>query len=122
MGRSSLSAQVLTRAGCSRAWVLTEGAVPISRRGGRRTHLVLEAMKAVVLDEEARVVELLGRVDLLHLRRQVVAHGLQLLLDLIMPCLCRHHEGNLPVLVALCEVRLPQTRRVLGKAFKEGLG
>ena len=80
--------------------------------GGRRTHLVLEAIQAVVLDEEARLVELLGRVDLLHLRFQVVAHGLQLLLDVIMPCLGRHHEGNLPVLVAHCEVRLPQTRRV----------
>ena len=80
--------------------------------GGRRTHLVLEAIQAVVLDEEARLVELLGRVDLLHLRQQSLAHGLQLLLDLIMPCLGRHHEGNLPVLVAHCEVRLPHTRRV----------
>ena len=84
----------------------------VAAAGGRRTHLVLEAMQAVVLDEEARLVELLGRVDLLHLRQQVVAHGLQLLLDVIMPCLGRHHEGNLPVLVAHCEVRLPQTRRV----------
>ena len=84
----------------------------VAAAGGRRTHLVLEAMQAVVLDEEARLVELLGRVDLLHLRQQSLAHGLQLLLDLIMPCLGRHHEGNLPVLVAHCEVRLPHTRRV----------
>ena len=61
---------------------------------------MLEARQTVVLDEEARLVELLGRDDLLHLRQQVVAHGLQLLLDVIMPCLGRHHEGNLSVLVA----------------------
>ena len=90
--------------------------------GGRRTHLVLEAMQAVVLDEAARLVELLGRVELAHLRQQGLAHGLQLLHDVIMPYLGRHHEGNLFVLVAHCEVRLPQTKRVFSKAFKEGLG
>ena len=79
---------------------------------GRRTHLFLEAIQAIVLDEAARLAELLGRVDLLHLRQQGLAHGLQLLLDIIMPCLGRHHEGNLPIRVAHCKVRLPHTRRV----------
>jgi len=54
---------------------------------------MLEALQ-VVLDGKARLEELLGRVDHGHLRYQVMAHGLQLLLDGVVPLLGRHHECN----------------------------
>ena len=60
----------------------------------RHTHLMLEALQAVVLDGKARLEELLGRVDHGHLRYQVLAHRLQLLLDGVVPLLGRHHECN----------------------------
>jgi len=39
---------------------------------------MLEALQAVVLDEKARLVKLIGRHDVFHLRHQLMAHGLQL--------------------------------------------
>ena len=96
---------------------LTLGPGADERRGSyvvvqRRTHLMLEALQAVVLDGKARLAELLGHVDLGHLRYQVLAHGLQLLLDGVVPLLGRHHEGNLPGRIAQCDVRLWHTRKI----------